>query len=34
MDAYDLATKIAHLGLLGLDPKMLDHEPNGVPAKP
>ena len=33
-DAYDLATKIAHLGLLGLDPKMLDHEPNGVPAKP
>lgn len=32
-DAYDLATKIAHLGLLGLDP-VLDHEPNGVPAKP
>lgn len=33
-DAYDLATKIAHLGLLGLDPKIRDHEPNGVPAKP
>jgi len=33
-DAYDLAAKVAHLGILGLDPKTLDHEPNGVPAAP